>query len=172
MKNEISVFWPRNRTHTVSTLTLDLGASGVTGEMARHIAAILKLTQAMRGLQPMTDPALRAVSDRISRQIADELEHLAKIIKAADSARGLVLRAQILRGGEKRQLATEVASLNEQQLIGFCGDLTTWLGKSRQTYFSAFFAVPDTHHQGIADEAHALLPDAFANLCDMVDERL
>jgi hypothetical protein len=172
MKNEISVFWPRNRMHTVSSLTLDLNDAGMTYEIARHVTTILKLTQAIRGLQPIADTATRAVSERISFEIANELDRLATFLKDADSARGLSLRAQILRGDDQRQLATEIASLNEQQLIGFCGDLTTWLGKSRRTYFSSFFAVPDVRHQNIADAAHKLLPDAFAEICDMLDERL
>ncbi|WP_459720355.1 hypothetical protein [Paraburkholderia sp. 2C] len=66
MKNEISVFWPRNRMHTVSSLTLDLNDAGMTYEIARHVTTILKLTQAIRGLQPIADTATRAVSERIS----------------------------------------------------------------------------------------------------------
>jgi hypothetical protein len=172
MKNEISVFWPRNRIHTVSSFALDTSDAAMTPEMARHITTILKLTQAARGLQPIVDAATQTVSEGISFEIAKELDCLATFLNDADSARGLRLRARILRGGDKRQLATEIASLNEQQLVGFCGDLTTWLGKSRRTYFSSFFAVPDVRYQKVADAAHKLLPDAFAELRDTLDERL
>lgn len=172
MKNESSVFWPRNRIHHVSSLVLNLGGTSISGEAARCITTILKLSDAIRDLQAIGNAGLSLPSRQLSTEAANTLDELAGLMRDGDSMRGAALRAQILRGRDKRQLATEIASLDEKELVVFCGDLTTWLGKSRQTHFSSFFAVPDFRHQKIADKSDACLPQAFDEVRIRVDSNL
>jgi L-lysine exporter family protein LysE/ArgO len=94
LKNEISVFWPRTTTHIVNSLSLDLIGTGITDEMARHIATILKLTQAIRSLQPSDRPALQSLAGNLALEIADQLDQLSLLLTDADSARGIVLRGR------------------------------------------------------------------------------
>lgn len=172
MKNESSVFWPRNRTHQISSLVLDLKNAGITGETAKHITKILKLTDAIRDLQTIDNTGLAHLSNQLAVEASHALDELAGLMHDGDSARVAGLRAQILRGGDQKQLATKIASLEEKQLVVFCGHLTTWLGKSRKTYFSSFFAVPDHNNQKTSDKADACLPQAFSELRSSVDTSL
>ncbi|PCE26991.1 hypothetical protein BWP39_09385 [Paraburkholderia acidicola] len=172
MRNEASVFWPRHRTHAVSSLSLDVKNLGISSEMARHISIVLKLSDAIRDLRSLKHPGLDSLSAQLSLEAANALDDLSGLLKDRDSIRGVKSRAEILRGGNKTQLATEIANLDEQELLVFCGDLTTWLGKSRETHFSSFFAVPDHAHQRMADNADAMLPQAFQELRLMVDDQL
>jgi hypothetical protein len=172
MKNECSVFWPRNRTHQVSTLTLDMEGMGITAQAARRITTTLKLSDAIRDLQAIGHAGVALPSHQLRLEAANALEELARLVHDDDSRRGATLRAMILRGGDRKQLATDIAALDEKELVVFCGDLTTWLGKSRQTYFSSFFAVPDQHHQRIADTADRCLHHAFNELLSRVDPHL
>ena len=172
MKNESSVFWPQNEMHQVSSLVLDLEGAGISGEAAKRIARILKLSDAMRDLQTIGSTGLAEVSCQLAMEASNALDELADLMCDEDSARGARLRAQILRGGDKKQFATEIASLDEQEMVVFCGHLTTWLGKSRETYFSSFFAVPDHHSQKIADKADAFLLHAFGELRSRIDAGL
>jgi hypothetical protein len=144
----------------------------ISSEMAKHITTVLKLSDAMRDLQAIKLPQLGSLSAHLSFEAANALENLAALMQDQDSIHGAKSRAEILRGGNKTQLATEIANLNEQELVVFCGDLTTWLGKSRETHFSSFFAVPDQAHQHIADNADVLLPQAFQELHSMVSDQL
>ena len=172
MQNEVSVFWPRNRAYVVSSLSLDLKGLAISGEMARHITTVLKVSDAMRDLQAIKLPKLDSLSAQLAFEAASALEQLAVLMRDQDSIRAARCRAAMLRGGNKPQLATEISHLNEQEMVVFCGDLTTWLGKSRETHFSSFFAVPDHGHQHVADTADGLLAQAFHELRSMVDDEL
>ena len=172
MKNEVSAFWPRNRTHVISSLALNVKNSPISGQMARHIITVLKISNAIRDLQVTNLAQLHSLSTQLALEAANALEDLAALMRDPDSIRGAKLRAQILRGGNKAQLATEIARLDERELLLFCGDLTTWLGKSRETHFSSFFAVPDSAHQHIADRADAMLATAFEEVRSTVSDQL
>jgi len=140
--------------------------------MARHITTVLKISDAIRDLQTTNLPRLESLSAQLALEAANSLEELATLMHDRDSARGAMFRAEMLRGGTKTELATKIARLNEEELVVFCGDLTTWLGKSRETQFSSFFAVPDLTHQCTADAADAMLPQAFEEVRSTVNVQL
>ncbi|WP_429092139.1 hypothetical protein [Aeromonas rivipollensis] len=45
--------------------------------------------------------------------------------------------------GSARLMATRLAQGDEQHMVVHVGPLATWLGKSRQTWMSAFFGTPN-----------------------------
>lgn len=172
MQTEASIFWPGNRTHVVSSLTLDVANAPIRGDMATHIATVLKLSDAIRNLEVLNLDTRNRLLEQLRVEAANALDGLGDLMDDPDSIRGARLRAGLLRGGDKSDLTNEIAQLDEQQLVAFCGNLTTWLGKSTRTCFSSFFAVPDPVHQSIANTADALTADAFDEIRLMVDDQL
>lgn len=156
------IFWPHRPQHVIRTVQLP--SPMLHPELIESIRQILQRVDALRSVQAFSDPDSRVASD-LKKNIANHLAAISTHLQDADSRTAIGYIAEGLMGGTQfATMSQAVAALDERELVAHVGDLSTWLGKSRQTFSSAFFGTPNARLQRVSDCVDEYFPGALQRL--------
>lgn len=145
-----STFWPQRKQHVIRTVELH-EPPGLHPELTVRLRKILSLANALRSLQDAGDDNLH-LSSEIMKVIADHLSCASSHLIDDDSRHALGCIAEGLMGGESHKaMGSTLAGLDEKELVGYVGILSTWLGKSKKFFYSGFFGTPNQKLQIVSD---------------------
>lgn len=160
-----TVFWPRRAGHSVEMMTLLL-PSGFSLKLREDIRLVLSMVAGLRQLEE-GGAGTDALKSSLHRALMVQLSDMANRAEEPEVAKLLGTLAESLSSGESaRLMAARMVQGDEQQLVAHVGSLATWLGKSRQTWMSAFFATPNPELQSWSDCVDAGLRHALPRLCE------
>ncbi len=156
------IFWPQRPQHVIRTVQLP--SPLLHPELIESIRQILQRVDAMRCVQAFSDPDLR-MANELKKSVANHLAVISAHLQDADSRTAIGCIAEGLMGDTQfAEMSQAVAGLDERELVAHVGDLSTWLGKSRQTFSSAFFGIPNARLQQVSDCVDKHFPEALQRL--------
>lgn len=151
-------FWPAAAAYQVSMMDLDV-PHHINPKAVQTIHYCLRLTEAINQLEVTCESRLL---DALREEMAIQCFRLAPLFDDPDTRRGLFLRAEILADESSgKTLLPQIAGLNEQQLVLGIGKTSTWIGKSKQSYYSSWFGEPAPVLQEISDVMDSLFPESL-----------
>ncbi|CAM3828626.1 hypothetical protein RABR111495_14365 [Rahnella bruchi] len=122
----------------------------------------LRLTEAINQLEAACESRLL---DALREEMSIQCFRLAPMFDDPDTRRGLFLRAEILADDScGKTVLPQIAGLNEQQLVLGIGNTSTWVGKSKQSFYSSWFGEPAPVLQEISDVMDSLFPESLLYL--------
>lgn len=69
-----------------------------------------------------------------------------------DSKQALEWRARTFDDAEtKRELCEKIAQMDEQEMVCYSGAMSTWIGKSKELFYSTFYATPNDNLQYVSN---------------------
>lgn len=160
-----SIFWPRRKHHLIKALELAEPRT-LSPQLRASLKGTLMLVNTIRDLEraSLSDSGL---AKGIKVSIAEHLAVASAAVTDQASKEGLGLIAEGLMGAEERKATGPLlAGLNETELVGYVGPLTTWLGKSREVFFSGFFGTPNRSLQAVSDVIDTHFIDSVSRLSD------
>lgn len=144
------IFWPPRRQHVIRTVELPVPGT-LPPALIEQIGNILMQVDALRSVQSCSDPEKR-VENALKKSIASHLAAVSAHLQDVDSNQAVGFIAEGLMGGEAfATMSQALAGLDEQELVCHVGPLSTWLGKSRAMFYSAFFGTPNRSLQRVSD---------------------
>mgnify|MGYP007031053341 FL=1 len=156
------IFWPPRAQHTVRRV--ELPSPPLSSEVIEPIRKILRRVDALRSVQACSDPDSHVVEE-LKKSIANHLAEISARLQDADSSSAIGFIAEGLMGNAQfASMSQAVAALDERELVGHVGNLSTWLGKSRNTFCSAFFGTPNAGLQRISDCVDEHFPEVLQRL--------
>ncbi|WP_260960739.1 hypothetical protein [Pseudomonas citri] len=142
-------FWPPRPQHVVRTVALS--SPMLSLELIEAIREILCRVDALRSVQACSDTDTHVVNE-LKKSIATHLAEVSAHLQDSDSRTAIGYIAEGLMGSAQfASMSQAVAALDERELVAHVGDLSTWLGKSRKTFSSAFFGTPNARLQHVSD---------------------
>ena len=156
------IFWPPRSQHVVRTV--ELPAPTLHPALITIIRKILLRVDALRSVQACSDPDSHVVND-LKKSIASHLSEISAQLQDPASRQAIGFTAEGLMGSAQfSDMSQAIAALDERELVCHVGDLTTWLGKSRDTFCSAFFGTPNLALQRVSDCVDEHFPGALQRL--------
>ncbi|WLG48084.1 hypothetical protein [Pseudomonas sp. FP1742] len=144
------LFWPRRQQHFIRMVELSRPNS-LNKDVLNLLGRILSMVNALRSLQSLGD-AGKPLRESIKKTIANHLSSASGFVQDDDSSRMLAYAAEGLTSPDSnRAMGPLLAGLNEKEVVGYVGGLTTWLGKTRSLFYSAFFGTPNARLQRVSD---------------------
>ncbi|CAM3474045.1 hypothetical protein BZK31_27340 [Pseudomonas floridensis] len=166
-----SIFWPKRKQHTLRVLQLDTPENfsakliGSLNQLVRQANLVRELERAGEKDSALVQTILVTIANDLARasgQLTDP---------ASRDAMGLI--AEGLMGSIwVKDTGAQLAALDEQELVSYVGPLSTWLGKSRETGFSAFFGTPNPGLQAVSDVVDHYHERSVANLARQLGAEL
>lgn len=154
-------FWPAAAAYQVSMMDLD-APENLHPKALQTIHYCLRLTEAINQLEAACESRLL---DALREEMSIQCFRLAPMFDDPDTRRGLFLRAEILADDScGKTVLPQIAGLNEQQLVLGIGNTSTWVGKSRQSFYSSWFGEPAPVLQEISDVMDNLFPESLLYL--------
>jgi len=151
-------FWPPAAPYQVSLMDLDVPDT-INPKAVQTIHYCLRLTEAINQLEAACESRLL---DALREEMAIQCFRLAPLFDDPDTRRGLFLRAEALADETScKAVLPQIAGLNEQQLVLGIGSTSTWVGKSKQSYYSSWFGEPAPMLQEISDVMDSLFPQSL-----------
>lgn len=151
-------FWPSATAYQVSMMDLDV-PENINPKAVQTIHYCLRLTEAINQLEAACESRLL---DTLREEMAIQCFRLAPLFDDPDTRRGLFLRAEILADDScGKTVLPQIAGLDEQQLVLGIGKTSTWVGKSKQSYYSSWFGEPAPMLQEISDVMDSLFPESL-----------
>lgn len=151
-------FWPPAAAYQVSLMDLDVPDT-INPKAVQTIHYCLRLTEAINQLEAACESRLL---DALREEMAIQCFRLAPLFDDPDTRRGLFLRAEALADETScKAVLPQIAGLNEQQLVLGIGSTSTWVGKSKQSYYSSWFGEPAPMLQEISDVMDSLFPQSL-----------
>lgn len=158
-----SIFWPKRQQHIIRAVRLEKPENfsptltSALSQLVRQANLIRELERAGEKDSMLVQTILVTIANHLataSGQLADE---------ASREAMGLI--AEGLMGSVWiKDTGAQLAGLDEQELVSYVGPLSTWLGKSRETGFSAFFGTPNLRLQAVSNIVDHYLDSSVARL--------
>lgn len=156
------IFWPPRSQNVVRTV--ELSSPILDPRLIALMRKILVRVDALRSIQTCNDPD-RHVVNELTKSIATHLSEISALLHDEDSSKGVSFTAEGLMGSTQfADMSQAVAALDERELVCHVGDLSTWLGKSRNTFCSAFFGTPNLALQRVSDCVDQHFPAALQRL--------
>lgn len=154
-------FWPAAAAYQVSMMDLD-APDHLNPKALQTIHYCLRLTEAINQLEAACESRLL---DALREEMSIQCFRLAPMFDDPDTRRGLFLRAEILADDScGKTVLPQIAGLNEQQLVLGIGNTSTWVGKSKQSFYSSWFGEPAPVLQEISDVMDSLFPESLLYL--------
>lgn len=154
-------FWPAAAAYQVSMMDLD-APDHLNPKALQTIHYCLRLTEAINQLEAACESRLL---DALREEMSIQCFRLAPMFDCPDTRRGLFLRAEILADDScGKTVLPQIAGLNEQQLVLGIGSTSTWVGKSKQSFYSSWFGEPAPVLQEISDVMDSLFPESLLYL--------
>lgn len=154
-------FWPAAAAYQVSMMDLD-APENLSPKALQTIHYCLRLTEAINQLEAACESRLL---DALREEMSIQCFRLAPMFDDPDTRRGLFLRAEVLADDScGKTVLPQIAGLNEQQLVLGIGNTSTWVGKSKQSFYSSWFGEPAPMLQEISDVMDDLFPESLLYL--------
>ncbi|MDU8501701.1 hypothetical protein RYB01_21295 [Pseudomonas syringae] len=143
------IFWPPRSQNVVRTV--ELPSPTLDPALIALTRKILVRVDALRSIQACSDPDSHVVNE-LKKSVAKHLSEIFQQLEDADSRQAISFTAKGLMGSDQfADMSQAIAALDERELVCHVGDLSTWLGKSRNTFCSAFFGTPNLPLQRVSD---------------------
>ncbi len=166
-----SIFWPRRKQHLIRSVQL-AKPDTFPPELLDSLRNVTRMANAIRELEragSQDSVLVKNIVLSIANHLATASGHLTD--EASRQAMGLI--AEGLMGGMALENAgPALAAMNENELVGYVGPLSTWLGKSRETGFSAFFGTPNQKLQAVSDVIDHYFESSVARLSERFEVEL
>lgn len=163
-----SIFWPPSVQHVVRTVYLPT-PDNLAPLVVDQIGKILKQVDALRSLHGYGEHAPLVV-DTLKKDIAIRLADISGQLEDVDSSKATGFMAEGLMGSEMfSNMCKNLSELNERELVGHVGELSTWLGKSRKMFYSAFFGTPNAALQCVSDCVDEHFANALQRMAQALD---
>lgn len=159
-----SIFWPRRNQHLLRTVQLATpeNFSPLLISSLKHITRRVNILRELERIgdkdSKLTQTTLISIADHLATASGELMD------QASRDAIGLICEG--LMGANT---GADLAALDEQELVSYVGPLSTWLGKSRKTGFSAFFGTPVPTLQAVSDVLDKYLDNSVARLSQRLD---
>lgn len=159
------VFWPNQEKHLLENMPLRM-PDHWPSDLKSALSNVLKLSGAVRSLERSCLEGT-AVVENIKAAIAKNLVMAAQQLSDQQSALGLKLNANnIIDAPSRVSAGPEQAGLDESELVSYVGPLSTWLGKSKKLFFSAFFGRPNFTLQNVSNVVDLYFHETIGELSD------
>lgn len=156
-------FWPPRATHSVHMLTL-MPPPALPGRLREDICRVLSLVASLRELEGDLE-GTRPQQSRLYESLMILLAEMAQRAEDPELCQLFGALSESLTGeSSARLMAARLAQGDERHMVAHVGPLATWLGKSRQTWMSAFFGTPNPVLQSWSDRVDAGLERAVQRL--------
>ncbi len=162
----LAAFWPASEAHRVEYVDLDLELSDDLNSLAPQLFDLALLSDAYRSLETSSASVVsQAAAGPIRSEMAARLCAIAATVDA-DSAAGLMIRAEMLEGGiQHAEAARKLARSNgSRPLEVICGPLCTWRRKSSRPFHSFLAAGRHNRSEALLATLDASLASAVADL--------
>lgn len=158
-----SLFWPRRKQHTIRMVQL-LAPQSLRPELTSQLRLSLSLVNALRSVQDLGLDGLYLASE-LKKKIANSLSNASYFLQDDESRSAIGFIAEgLMEGPQQRAMGQALAGIDEKELVGYIGSLSTWLGKSREMFYSAFFGTPNFRLQQISDVVDELVMEALQRI--------
>ncbi|MFJ4145133.1 hypothetical protein [Pseudomonas sp. NPDC089734] len=160
-----SIFWPKRKQHLIRAVQLATPET-FSSELRHSLKNITRKANAIREIE-RADPQYSTLVQPLVLSIAHHLAAASGQLQDEASRQAMGLVAEGMMGSMALENAgPDLAALNEKELVGYAGPLSTWLGKSRQTGFSAFFGTPNPRLQAVSDVVDQHFESSVARLSE------
>lgn len=144
------IFWPPRAQHVVRTIELPAPAT-LAPALVEQIGKVLMQVDALRSLQNCNQSD-QHLTNGLKKSIVTCLAGFSAQLKDMDSSEAIGFIAEGLMGSTLYStMGQSLAGLDECELGCHVGELSTWLGKSRKMFYSAFFGTPNVALQRVLD---------------------
>ena len=145
-----SIFWPKRKQHVIKTMQLGI-PNDLKPQLGATIRTLLCLVNALRNIEHAGEDGWY-LERELRKSIVQHLSTASSLVDDPCSKNALGFIAEGLMGGETlKSMGSLLAGMDEQELVGYAGPLTTWLGKSRKVFCSAFFGTPNQLLQNVSE---------------------
>ncbi|MEB5974934.1 hypothetical protein MXF20_23025 [Pantoea dispersa] len=132
-----------------------------------------RLADAANHIHPVSTRTGTTLLQSVEEKLSIICFKLARDFTDPDTRKALQLRADVLSDPlTAGELLSQIAGLDEQELVQGIGYMSTWAGKSRAQHYSAWFALPNRGLQEVSDVVDELFSDNLALLQRQIDEGL
>lgn len=165
-------FWPVADSYHIRMMDIPMPDS-LSAVALDLIHQATRLVDAASHLHPIATRIGSTLLQSIEEKLSIICFKLAQEFDDPDTCKALQLRAETLSDSTTaKELLPKIAGLDEQELVQGIGYMSTWVGKSRAPYYSAWFGLPDRGLQEVSDIVDDLFPDNMRWLQNHIDHRL
>lgn len=146
-----SNFWPMFDKYNVHVLQMDPPAD--LSESAKLlIQETLVLTDMLRCTQNVSHSRQDKFDELIKERLKAAFFSLSSHLTDIDSKLSMEWRARTFEDTEtKREYCEKIAQLDEKEIVCYSGAMSTWVGKSRELFYSTFYSVPNEKLQQLSN---------------------
>ena len=164
-----SKFWPPLEQHIVKEIPLANPAQfDVKPLVAQRLSMAAKMSDAIRTLESCPG----GIHHPMKNDLAKILDSTANELSCPDSKRAFQLRADLLRNPLNEGIHQQLIALSEKEIIPICGNVTTWHGKSKDTFHSSLFGKVDQRLNKLVSRFDNRHNDVESHLKSVIDNRI
>lgn len=146
-----SNFWPMFDKYNVHVLQMDPPAD-LSESSKLLIQETLVLTDMLRCNQNAPHSRQGKFDELIKERLKAAFFLLSSHLTDIDSKLSMEWRARTFEGAEtKREYCEKIAQLDEKEIVCYSGAMSTWVGKSRELFYSTFYSVPNKKLQQVSN---------------------
>jgi len=165
-------FWPRATKYDVHVLPLDF--PGTLSNTARAlINETLVLTDMLRANQNTEHCWQSQITALTTQRLKTAFLSLSTHLNDKDSKLALEWRAQTFDDqNAKKELSEKIAQMDEKELVCYSGAMSTWVGKSKELFYSTFYATPNENLQYVSNVVDKNIDEAVLTLRKNINAEL
>lgn len=165
-------FWPAADSYHIHMMDIPLPDS-LSPAVLDLIHQATRLADAANHIHPVATRTGTTLLQSVEGKLSIICFKLAREFTDPDTRKALQLRADVLSDPRTAgELLPQIAGLDEQELVQGIGYMSTWVGKSRAQYYSAWFGLPNRGLQEVSDVVDELFSDNLTWLQRHIDVRL
>ncbi|MAM89523.1 MAG: hypothetical protein CME36_19665 [unclassified Hahellaceae] len=169
---ESSNFWPRSSQHIIHEVKLEV-PEFLSSNSRLLIRETLVLTDILRANQRISHQWQEQINSLLVQRLKSAFLSLATHFTDRDSKLSLQWRARTFENPQEKRIFTEqIARMNERELVCYSGTMSTWVGKSRELFYSTFYAAPNDGLQRVSDVVDVHFEECIKELRKTINEDL
>lgn len=165
-------FWPLSSHYHVHMMDIPL-PNNFSPKALELINQAIRISDAINNIQPLNQENHDGLIKIMKEKLAFICLRLTQEFNDEDTKKSLMMRAEILQDEKlQSELLPRIAALNENELLQGIGYMSTWIGKSKSQYHSAWFGIPNNELQNISDTVDKLFNKNLGWLKNTINEDL
>lgn len=146
-----SNFWPMSDKYNVHVLHMKPPV-GLSESAKLLIQETLVLTDMLRCNQNAQHDGQDQFDELITLRLKAAILSLSSYVTDRDSKLAMQWRARTFEDADtKRKYCEKISRLNEKEIVCYSGAMSTWVGKSRELFYSTFYSSPNEELQYVSD---------------------